>query len=210
MRLPRPLLALSFALSLAAVDAAGIGRLQHHQHGENHQPAHPAAGGDGAISLWRWLHDTTVGKLFKVMLKPPAEPPEVLRPSSTYYAQYQHSHVLRFNITSREEEAALFAAVDRLILDVWEVNPDYIDILLDSRDGMLSLGPMLPPSLLQPTVYIPDVAAAIRASYPAPSSTQFDINPPRTDPVEQAKVIDGMESIFFSDYQPLSVSYLLT
>lgn len=51
-------------------------------------------------------------------------------PPSTLLARYGGDVVLRFDIASPEEAVALTEAVNVLFLDVWEFNPEWVDIRL--------------------------------------------------------------------------------
>jgi extracellular matrix protein 14 len=109
--------------------------------------------------------------------------------------------VVRFNVTNSEEEGALSNAADRLFLDVWAFTDDYVDVRL-RKDDVVSLMTLLP-STMQPSVLIPDVAAAVWATYP---SGKNRFGPDWADTAMLRNQLDGVDNIFFRDYQPLSVS----
>lgn len=57
---------------------------------------------------------------------------------ATLLAKYGGDVVLRFNITTVEEEAALAEAADTLFLDVWEFTNNWADIRLAEDDVSIS------------------------------------------------------------------------
>ncbi|KFZ01496.1 hypothetical protein V501_09971 [Pseudogymnoascus sp. VKM F-4519 (FW-2642)] len=57
---------------------------------------------------------------------------------ATLLAKYGGDVVLRFNITTEEEEAALAEAADTLFLDVWEFTNNWADIRLAEDDVSIS------------------------------------------------------------------------
>ena len=59
-------------------------------------------------------------------------------PPSTLLARYGGDLVLRFEINSIEEAAALAEAVNVLFLDVWEFTTEWVDIRL-SKDVVSSV-----------------------------------------------------------------------
>lgn len=86
-----------------------------------------------------WLRDTAVEKIFGVPPKSKVQD----RPSRQQYssqlpatllAKYGGDVVLRFNISTSEEEAALAEAADTLMLDVWEFTDNWADIRLREDD----------------------------------------------------------------------------
>ncbi|OBT87316.1 hypothetical protein VE02_03012 [Pseudogymnoascus sp. 03VT05] len=126
-------------------------------------------------------------------------------------AKYGGDVVLRFNITTEEEEAALAEAADTLFLDVWEFTNNWADIRL-AEDDVPSLLGLLPKSLHNAySNLMPSLAQSIYQSYP---SLAFSSPPPF--PPSQAnghssftpsvhKTDGATDNIFFRDYQPLSV-----
>ncbi|KAI9804419.1 MAG: putative metallocarboxypeptidase ecm14 [Sarcosagium campestre] len=114
--------------------------------------------------------------------------------------------VLRFNVTTSEEAAALSEATNILFLDVWETRDDWVDIRL-AKDMLPSLLGLLPTSLHQShTPLMHDLAQSIHESYPSPafdrSGTPQDGNA-FTPALRSAS--SSEENLFFRDYQPLSV-----
>jgi extracellular matrix protein 14 len=103
-----------------------------------------------------WLRDTAIEIIFGVQPKTDTATtttavgqanvqttPSQRRPSSaqlpdTLLAKYGGDVVLRFNITTVEEEAALAEAADTLFLDVWEFTNNWADIRLAEDDVSIS------------------------------------------------------------------------
>jgi extracellular matrix protein 14 len=91
-----------------------------------------------------WLRDTAVEKIFgvppksKVQDKPSRQSYTSQLPA-TLLAKYGGDVVLRFNISTSEEEAALSEAADTLFLDVWEFADNWADIRLREDDVSLCI-----------------------------------------------------------------------
>lgn len=99
-----------------------------------------------------WLRDTAIEKIFGGHPKPDnaAAAEENGQPTTsnrrplsaqlpaTLLAKYGGDVVLRFNITTEEEEAALAEAADILFLDVWEFTNNWADIRLAEDDVSIS------------------------------------------------------------------------
>lgn len=90
-----------------------------------------------------WLRDRAIEKVFGVpprSIKSQGDRSSSLsHPSSsklpaTLLAKYGGDVVLRFNISTSEEEAALSEAADTLFLDVWEFADNWADIRLREDD----------------------------------------------------------------------------
>ncbi|OAF57115.1 Putative metallocarboxypeptidase ecm14 [Pseudogymnoascus destructans] len=169
-----------------------------------------------------WLRDTAIEKIFGGNAKPETatakENGQVAttsqrRPLSaqlpaTLLAKYGGDVVLRFNITTLEEEAALAEAADTLFLDVWEFTNNWADIRL-AEDDVPSLLGLLPKSLHNAySNLMPDLAQSIYQSYPslAFSSPPFPPSQGHSSFTPSIHKTDGAtDNIFFRDYQPLSV-----
>ncbi|OBT93871.1 Putative metallocarboxypeptidase ecm14 [Pseudogymnoascus verrucosus] len=127
---------------------------------------------------------------------------------ATLLAKYGGDVVLRFNITTEEEEAALAEAADTLFLDVWEFTNNWADIRL-AEDDVPSLLGLLPKSLHNAySNLMPDLAQSIYQSYPslAFSSPPFPPSAGHSSFTPSVHKTDGAtDNIFFRDYQPLSV-----
>lgn len=118
-------------------------------------------------------------------------------------AQYSNQLVLRFNVSTAEEEGALAEAVGRLFLDVWAFTEEYVDVRLHHDEVAPLLG-LLPRSLRHAqSTLIPDLASAVYKSLPA------DDHPRHADPQTGAPVhistTSPGDNLFFQDYQPLPV-----
>jgi len=121
---------------------------------------------------------------------------------------YEDQVVIRFNISDPQQEAALRAVIDRMLLDVWDFTDNHVDIRLPSR-RIRYLTRALPSSLQEnQSILIPDLARLAAATYPS-GQTQSD--PIRqhnrgTDSTNEAlpKKQDAID-VFFQNYQPYSV-----
>ncbi|KAK3177753.1 putative metallocarboxypeptidase ecm14 [Lecanicillium sp. MT-2017a] len=117
--------------------------------------------------------------------------------------RYANEIVLRFNVTTTDEETALADATSRLFLDVWAFTDDYVDIRLHADEVSPLLG-LLPKSLQSShSTLISDVATALYESLPR--------NSPPESP-ESENMFLGLstpptpgDNLFFNDYQPLPV-----
>lgn len=120
-------------------------------------------------------------------------------------SKYTKFFVARFNITTAEEANTLKEVVHSLLLDVWAVTPNYVDIRVrkDNFDGLLEF---LPASLTASySVLIPDLVSAAASTYPRP--TNLDIIP-ELSPASRSRLVTSLydtDNLFFQDYQPLSV-----
>ncbi|KFY82237.1 hypothetical protein V500_10701 [Pseudogymnoascus sp. VKM F-4518 (FW-2643)] len=173
-----------------------------------------------------WLRDTAIEKIFGVHPKPEnaaaaeenGQPTSNRRPLSaqlpaTLLAKYGGDVVLRFNITTEEEEAALAEAADILFLDVWEFTNNWADIRL-AEDDVPSLLGLLPKSLHNAySNLMPSLAQSIYQSYPSlaftpqfPTSQSGSSFTPSVHKISDVhKTTPATDNIFFRDYQPLSV-----
>ncbi|KAG5915027.1 hypothetical protein E4U61_005071 [Claviceps capensis] len=122
-------------------------------------------------------------------------------------AQYANEIVLRFNITTSQDEKILAVAAKQLFLDVWAFSGTFVDIRLH-RDDVAPLLSHLPPLLRSAqTPLISDLAMAVYDSLPCfnhtcdgegalPFTKALGSAPPATPAEDQ---------LFFHDYQPLPV-----
>ncbi|KAI0377407.1 hypothetical protein F5Y04DRAFT_264192 [Hypomontagnella monticulosa] len=127
--------------------------------------------------------------------------------------RYENEVVIRFNVSTDTHEAVLRKAIDQMLLDVWDFTDNYTDIRLEARRIRPLMG-ILPPSLQDNhSILIPDLARAVAATYPsnAPARTigqslpsYRGITPANDVPSPKRQ---GVDDIFFHDYQPLSVTY---
>ncbi|KXH30332.1 zinc carboxypeptidase [Colletotrichum salicis] len=110
--------------------------------------------------------------------------------------------VLRFNLTTADEETAFAAAAARTFLDIWAFNHEFVDVRI-RQDNVRSLLGLLPDSLKSAySTLISDVAAAVYDTYPAvdvPAQT-YRIPDGRAN---LKNVQNGNENYFFQDYQRL-------
>ncbi|KAI5458386.1 hypothetical protein BGZ63DRAFT_362894 [Mariannaea sp. PMI_226] len=146
------------------------------------------------------LRDSTIEFIFGRHPTKAAAPPPFL---NQLRAQYANQLVLRFNVSTADEEGALADAVGRLFLDVWAFTGDYVDVRLH-QDEVAPLLSLLPRSLRHSqSTLIHDLAAAVYKSLPA------DGNPGRSNPHNDAPLLISSPSVgdnlFFQDYQPLAV-----
>lgn len=131
----------------------------------------------------------TVGQPPNVALIPPAK--------------YANELVLRFNVSTVDEETILSEAASRLFLDVWAFTDDFVDIRLHADEVVPLLG-LLPASLRSSqSTLIPDLAAAVHRSLPSDGRP----NSAEADAVTQALLTPPGpgDNLFFHDYQPLPV-----
>ncbi|CAG9942145.1 unnamed protein product [Clonostachys rosea f. rosea IK726] len=146
------------------------------------------------------LRDNVIERVFG---QHPTKDTSQSSPIESISRQYANQVVLRFNITSPSEEAALSKATDRLFLDVWAFNHDFVDIRLHS-DEVAPLISLLPRSLqLSYSTLVTDLAAAVYESVPSRNS-------------ERSITLEGVhadlsvrpgagDNVFFQDYRSLSV-----
>ncbi|KAG6012994.1 hypothetical protein E4U54_007191 [Claviceps lovelessii] len=121
-------------------------------------------------------------------------------------AKYANEIVLRFNVTTSQDENTLAAAANRLLLDVWATSHDFVDIRLH-RDEVNPLLSLLTPSLRSAQTLIPDLATAIYSSLPVYDHTYDDEGSFKfataLGPVPSST--HAGDHLFFHDYQPLPV-----
>ena len=116
--------------------------------------------------------------------------------------------MFRFAISSEVEAKALKEASNVLFLDIWDFAADWADIRL-AADVVPSLLGLLPSSLQNAhTPLMPSLASAILETYPISSfdSPALPGSPPFTHSVRPSKSSQSEKSsLFFRDYQPLTV-----
>ncbi|KAK4193072.1 hypothetical protein QBC35DRAFT_163519 [Podospora australis] len=152
----------------------------------------------------RWLHDSAVEAVFGKSSG--ADSVEQHVPSPELYTRHRDNIVVRFNVTTSEEERALAQAAQQMLLDVWAFTPEYVDIRVRNVDFKAMLR-LLPKSLRQPSILIPDVAAAAWATFPSQTANKPSLSKNSVDAVLDSvrTSSDGVDNIFFKAYQPLSV-----
>ncbi|KAJ5730595.1 uncharacterized protein N7483_005103 [Penicillium malachiteum] len=115
--------------------------------------------------------------------------------------RYENDVVLRFHLRHPEEAEALAEASQALVLDIWDITAQYVDIRL-ADDMVPSLLDLLPPSLR--TAHSPlmdDLVEMIYATYPRQHLTSW-----KTEHGSAAREKPStVDDVFFRDYQPLSV-----
>lgn len=122
-----------------------------------------------------------------------------------FVREYADQVVLRFNLTTLDEEEALADSASRLLLDIWAFTEDYADVRVH-KDAVASLLSLLPDSLRESYwILIPDVATAVYDSLPSSITDRR----PTLDPFEENPLLipsqaDG-DNVFFHEYRPLSV-----
>ncbi|KAK4168958.1 hypothetical protein QBC43DRAFT_356471 [Cladorrhinum sp. PSN259] len=202
MRLPsRNAASLSVVLALALTfPTAGAAVVEPHYDGGR---ADCARHGQGHIfPLLRWLRDSA----FEAVLGKPStrqKTTKTARPGSDVHTRYMNEIVVRFNVTNSEEEAALSNAAKQLFLDVWAFTPEFVDIRI-YKDYLPSMLTLLPKSL-QPYVLIPNVQAAVSATFPSQAAEKSTLDFSVVDKSKMHTSFDGMSNLFFQQYQTLSV-----
>ncbi|KAL7794995.1 hypothetical protein V8C37DRAFT_52203 [Trichoderma ceciliae] len=174
-------------------------------------PAHGAGIGTSRIPSTRNRHANTPVFPFLTKLRDGAielifgrHPSKAAQAPTPSYSQsrYANELVLRFNVTTDDEEAALAEAAARLFLDVWAFTNEFVDIRLHTDEVAPLLG-LLPRSLqLSQSTLIPDLAAAVYQSMPSASDGTMASDGVGWALSEQPRSADN---IFFQDYQPLPV-----
>ena len=204
----------SFQLPLAALilltigsDAAADPRnSQHISFNRDHhqpEPGHHNVGTNSYTHLFpllRRLRDSTIELFFG---RHPTKGVEQPSSSSTSRLQYTNELVLRFNVSTIEEEAALADASTRLFLDIWAFTDNFVDIRLH-KDEVIPLLGTLPASLQTAhTALISDLSTAVYRSTHHGKQQEL-LGPDRVllDFSPNAAVGDNL---FFQDFQPYAV-----
>jgi extracellular matrix protein 14 len=188
-----PVLLASSAPAIAAAAAAAA-------HGNN---SHPPP--DRSVFPWlTWLRDSAVHLVFG---RPALRDFQYRIPDLG--RRYQDEVILRFNISTAEEEAALAQATERLFLDIWSWDGATVDLSIQKKRVKSLLG-LLPPSLGSSYwVMVDDLPSAVYASYPSPATpkeqSQFDRRF-SVDLMNPRPPNNGDEGLyFFRNYQPHKV-----
>lgn len=117
-------------------------------------------------------------------------------------ARYKDEIVLRFNVTTTDEEEALAEAAARLFLDVWAFTDDFVDIRLH-KDEISPLIGLLPKSLqLSYSTLISDLATAVHKSRPSDRHVE-SMN--RDEALWDISAAGPADNLFFQEYQSLPV-----
>ncbi|KAK7754876.1 putative metallocarboxypeptidase ecm14 [Diatrype stigma] len=126
---------------------------------------------------------------------------------------YEDQVVIRFNVSTKEDEAALRGGIDRMLVDVWDFTANYTDIRIGPERRIRAFLNLLPEPLRSShSVLIPNVGRAIAATYP-PATPEIDSElqsilhnrgstTPQTHSTDKRQ---GIHDLFFQDYQPLAV-----
>ncbi|KAH7152983.1 hypothetical protein EDB81DRAFT_440047 [Dactylonectria macrodidyma] len=199
MKLPIARIAASLLLLLLAVDAANIDA-QRAIANNRFNPTSPDINNARLFPFLTKIRDSAIEFVFGRHPTKEATPPPAL---NQLRAQYANQLVLRFNVSTAEEEGALADAIARLFLDVWAFTDEYVDVRLHA-DEVAPLLSLLPRSLrFAQSTLIPDLAAAVYQSLPT------DNDPHRPDPQTGSPVFvstpSAGDNLFFQDYQPLPV-----
>ncbi|KAF7558958.1 hypothetical protein G7046_g5198 [Stylonectria norvegica] len=207
MKLSLPRLTAASMLLLQAVDAAGIGSQRVITNNNNRFSLSPdTSADDSKVPVFPFLTKLRDSAVEFIFGRHPTKRAKEARPQpvpNSLRAQFTNELVLRFNVSSTDQETALAAAAARLFLDVWAFTADFVDIRLHA-DEVAPLLSLLPKSLRSShSTLIPDLAAAVYQSLPADGDSQ------RADPLADSPVLDTAPSagdnLFFQDYQPLPV-----
>lgn len=199
------ILTLCLALSLPALAAEPIPK---------REASLSSPGSVFSFPLLRWLRDSAIEVVFGSRTE--RTNPDGNTSNGADYAavqaRYRHDVVVRFNVTNQGEEQALSEAADRLFLDVWAVKTrEFVDVRLH-RDDLPSLLTLLPQSLQQPLTLVTDVAEKVWGTYPQGKKVKVKTQGSKKEGTEEmfdhrmlAPNVPGVDNLFFSDYQPLSV-----
>lgn len=166
------------------------------------------------LPLWRSISDPIIRKVWgiahheSVSVAPCHVQKQKDQPSQL--ARHGEELVLRFNITTAAESAALSEAADTLFLDVWEFTDDWVDIRL-AKSILPSLLGLLPASLQHahlPLFQERELAQAIANTFPSPKPNHHEHTLERPRYHSFGPELGSQQSegnLFFADYQPLSV-----
>jgi hypothetical protein len=152
------------------------------------------------FQVFKWLRDGAGGLFSRPFSKTLAS----TKPSPALYSRYKNDVVIRFNVTTPEEEHALAQAADQMFLDIWAFTPDWVDVRI-RKDDVSSLLSLLPRSL-RPSVLIHDVAAAVWATYPSETADNVMLGFGKLNIAKMKTSFERMGKLFFRDYQTLAVS----
>ncbi|KUI71229.1 Putative metallocarboxypeptidase ecm14 [Cytospora mali] len=170
-------------------------------HGHHDHPHPQPARSSSSVFPWlTWLRDGAVRMVFG---RPATKDTEQIIPD--FGRKYQKEIIIRFNVTTDEEEEALAAATERLFLDIWSWDGT-VDLRIQ-KNYVQSLMGLLPESLVSSHwVLVDDLSSAVYASYPTPPTpreqSQFD-RKVSVDLMNPGRAGDGDAKLyFFRNYQP--------
>ncbi|KAG6037300.1 hypothetical protein E4U41_005224 [Claviceps citrina] len=158
----------------------------------------------GSFPLLTRIRSRAVEFLFGRRPEQPLKRDQILK---RLRAKYANEIVLRFNVTTSQDETTLAAAANRLFLDVWAFSDGFVDIRLH-RDEVAPLLSLLPsPLRSSQTPLIPDLALAVYGSLPLYNHTydDDDVYHSATALVSVPPSTSDEDHLFFQDYQPLPV-----
>lgn len=163
----------------------------------------PSSASSGLFPLLTWARDGAVELLFG---RPPKKTDTgTARAPIPSLKKYAGEVVLRFNITTPDEEHALAESAERLFLDVWAVTHDFVDIRL-RKDRIAPLLRLLPDSLHDAhRTLIPDVGAAVYGTYPSSADAGRTLPLSEEGATLLRPLSDDSDNVFFRDYRPMSV-----
>ncbi|KAJ5591535.1 uncharacterized protein N7459_001904 [Penicillium hispanicum] len=153
---------------------------------------------------WTRLRDWAIESVWGISLSHTATkhgtPPAKVRD------RYESDVVLRFHLRHPDEAEALASASRVLVLDVWAITSEYVDMRL-AEDMVPSLLDLLPPSLRTAhTPLMDNLVDKIYATYPAHSVAHIhnglDLG---SNIVSGGRKVAASDDVFFHEYQPLSV-----
>lgn len=157
--------------------------------------------------LLAWLRDSAVRVVFGGHA---AKDVPVTRPANIG-RKFKSEIVVRFNVSTVDEERALAEATETLFLDIWswESLDGTVDLRIQSNK-VAPLMTLLPESLHSSYwVLVDDLSSAVYASYPSPPTPKEDADFERKLTVDLARPHrpgDGDEGLyFFRNYQPHNV-----
>lgn len=117
-------------------------------------------------------------------------------------ARYRNEIVMRFNISTSDEETALAEAAARLFLDVWAFTEDFVDIRIH-KDEISPLLGLLPKSLkMSYSTLISDLPTAVYQSLPSDGHLE---SMDRDDMLLKMSSSTTVDNLFFQEYQTLPV-----
>ncbi|CAZ85373.1 unnamed protein product [Tuber melanosporum] len=155
---------------------------------------------DSAPEPPRWssrIRDSIIGRLFGDTNRHGRrkENQRYLSETAKLASQYASDVVLRFTLKTPEEMKALAEASNILLLDVWSTTKTHADIRIAEAD-IPPLLDLLPASLQHSHVRLMhDLSQTARDTYPGASTASR----------YYGQTLDGVQSIFFQDYQPHDV-----
>ncbi|KAK5995839.1 Inactive metallocarboxypeptidase ecm14 [Cladobotryum mycophilum] len=189
-------------LLLGAAHGAGIG--SQHVLSNNHHGASGSSLNSGNSQLFPFLTKLRDGAIEFFFGRHPAKAAAShSTPRENLHSRYTNELVLRFNVSTTDEEAALAEAASRLFLDIWAFTDDFVDIRLHS-DVVAPLLGLLPKSLQSShSTLIPDLAAAVYHSLPLSEGPAI-VEPDGSAPLLLETLKSG-NNLFFQDFQPLNV-----